>query len=119
MGVWSIFPTLILFILMDFKIGIVALTITFVIHKVLNKFVGKFMLPDFLDVILFIWSFFIFWILSAVVIEIYEIFPSSWTSDVSIWVSLLICIVFLILIGVGLPDSVVDKLKKFLQYEFK
>jgi hypothetical protein len=35
------------------------------------------------------------------------------------WVSLLICFVFLILISIFLPDSVVNKLRKFLQYEFK
>ena len=119
MGVWSILPTIILFTLINFKLGIFALVITFVINRILSKFIGKFMLPNFLDVTLFIWSLFIFWVLSAGVMESYEIFPSTWSEDMTTWVSLLICFVFLILISIFLPDSVVNKLRKFLQYEFK
>jgi len=116
MGVWSIFPTIILLFLIDFKFGIIALIITFVIYKVLKRFVGKFMLPDFFDGILFIWSLFIFWILSFFVIDLYNIFPSSWGEDIRLGVSLLICFLILILLGIFLPNSIVNKLNKILKY---
>ena len=47
MGVWSILPTIILFTLINFKLGIFAIVITFVINRILSKFIGKFMLPQF------------------------------------------------------------------------
>lgn len=119
MGVWSIFPTIILLLLIDFKFGIVALIISFIIYKMLSRFEGKFMLPNFIVGILFVWSLFIFWILSFVVMDLYEIFSSSWGNDFKMGVSLLICFVVLLLLGVFLPDTIVNKLKKILEYEIK
>ena len=119
MGVWSIFPTILLFLLIDFRFGIISLIVTFIIYKVLSRFEGKFMLPNFIDGILYIWSLLIFWILSFVVLDLYKIFSSSWSEGIKIGVSLLICFVVLLLLAVFLPNSIVNKLKKILKYEFK
>ena len=119
MGVWSIFPTILLILLIDFKFGIISLIITFIIYKVLSRFEGKFMLPNFIDGILFIWSLFIFWILSFGVLDLYKVFSSSWSEGIKMSVSLLICFVFLLLLSIFLPNSIVNKLKKILKYEFK
>ena len=119
MGVWSIFPTILLFLLIDFRFGIISLIVTFIIYKVLSRFEGKFMLPNFIDGILYIWSLFIFWILSFVVLDLYKIFSSSWSEGIKIGVSLLLCFVVLLLLAVFLPNSIVNKLKKILKYEFK
>ena len=119
LGVWSIFPTILLLLLIDFKFGIISLIVTFIIYKVLSRFEGKFMLPNFIDGILYIWSLLIFWSLSFVVLDLYKIFSSSWSEDIKIGVSLLICFVVLLLLAVFLPNSFVNKLKKILKYEFK
>ena len=119
MGVWSIFPTILLFLLIDLKFGIISLIVAFIIYKVLSRFEGKFMLPDFIDGILYIWSLFIFWVFTFGVLDLYKIFSSSWSEGIKMGVSLLICFVFLLLLAVFLPNSIVNKLKKILKYELK
>ena len=77
------------------------------------------MLPNFIDVILFSWSLIVFWTLTFVTVEVHEKFPLSWSQDVKLGVSAIICIVFLIFLELFLPDSIVNKFKKILEYEFK
>ena len=119
MGIWSIFPTIILLSLISIEFAIFTVVVVFITYKVLSMIVGKFMLPNFIDGILFSWSLIIFWTLTYVTIEINEMFPFSWSDDFKLGISALISIVFLILLAVLLPNSIVNRLKKILDYEFK
>lgn len=119
MGVWSIFPIIVLLLVISLEFAIFTLVVTFVTYKVLSIIVGKFKLPNFIDGILFSWSLVIFWTLTFVTIEIHEMLPFSWSQDFKLGISALICFVFLILLSVFLPNSIVNKLKKILEYEFK
>ena len=119
MGVWSIFPIIILLLLISVEFAIFTLVVTFVTYKVLSIIVGKFKLPNFIDGILFSWSLIVFWTLTFVTIEVHEKFPLSWSQDLKLGISALISIIFLILLAVLLPNSIINKLKKILEYEFK
>lgn len=118
-GFWSIFPTIVLILLISIQFAIFTLVAIFITYKVLSMIVGKFMLPNFIDVILFSWSLIVFWTLTFVTVEVHEKFPLSWSQDVKLGVSAIICIVFLIFLELFLPDSIVNKFKKILEYEFK
>ena len=118
-GIWSIFPTIILLSLISIEFAIFTIVVVFITYKVLSMIVGKFMLPNFIDVMMFSWSLIIFWTLTFVTIEIHEKFPFSWSQDFKLGISALISFVFLILLAFALPDSIVNRLKKILDYEFK
>jgi hypothetical protein len=115
---WSIFVSLILFFFINYIIGIAAIISVLLIYTVFKKFIKKFMIPNFLEVALSIWTLLMYSNLIYINIDKYKIFPSIWSEEISVLVSILVSFIILILVTLFLPISFVNKLKKFVQYEY-